>query len=148
MPRSGAGPTWTGFPFEDVPYAVVSTQDRPTKNITLAVEAVRRLLRRDRVDMKLSVTARLEPGGPGDRLWRAVRDAGMALGTALSVPDLPREVHAALYHCAALTVHPSFYEGIVGALPFVESIQRWDALYHCAGTALPWNCWSRSRRSG
>ena len=114
-------PYLTGFPFEDVPYAVVSTQDRPTKNITLAVEAVRRLLRRDRVDMKLFMTARLEPGGPGDRLWRAVRDAGMALD-ALSVPDLPREVHAALYHCAALTVHPSFYEGIVGALPFVESI--------------------------
>jgi glycosyltransferase involved in cell wall biosynthesis len=108
------------FPFEDVPYIVVPAQDHPTKNVALALEAVRLLLRRDYFDIKLLTTANLEPGRPSG-LWQAVHDGGMQL-EALSVPDLPRAVHAALYHCAALTVHPSFVESGVGCLDFAESI--------------------------
>ena len=36
--------------------------------------------------------------------------------------NLPREVHAALFHAAAVTVHASFFEGIIGCLPFYESV--------------------------
>jgi len=36
--------------------------------------------------------------------------------------DLPRDVHAAFYHCAALTVHPSIFEGGLGPFPFYESV--------------------------
>ncbi len=111
-------PYLQSFPFEDVPFIVVSTQDRPTKNIPLVVEAVRRLLRRDHVNLKLLMTARLPPG---QRLTRLVHDAGMGLD-ALSLPFLPPNVHAALYHCGAVTVHPSFFEGGIGVFPFAESV--------------------------
>jgi glycosyltransferase involved in cell wall biosynthesis len=109
----------TDFPFEDVPYVVVSAQDHPTKNIALAVEAVRLLLRRDYFDIKLFTIARLDK--PHEILWQAVHDGGMQM-EALSVPDLSRAARAALYHCAALTVHPSFVEGGVGCLEFAESV--------------------------
>jgi glycosyltransferase involved in cell wall biosynthesis len=109
------------FPFEDVQYVVVSGDDRPMGNIPLAVEAVRLLLLRDYFDIKLFMTAHLDPSKPDSRVRHAVRDAKMRF-EALSVPDLPPEVHAALYHCGAVTVHAAFCESGVGALPFWDSI--------------------------
>ena len=52
----------TTFPFEDVQYVVVSAEDCPTGNISLVVEAVRLLLLRDYFDIKLFMTAHLDPG--------------------------------------------------------------------------------------
>jgi len=40
----------------------------------------------------------------------------------VSMPDLPRDVHAAFYHCAELTVHPSVFEGGRAPFPFSEGI--------------------------
>jgi glycosyltransferase involved in cell wall biosynthesis len=40
----------------------------------------------------------------------------------ISLPDLPREEHSALLHCAAMTVHPSIVEGGHAPFPFYESI--------------------------
>jgi glycosyltransferase involved in cell wall biosynthesis len=40
----------------------------------------------------------------------------------VSMPDVPRDVHAALFHCASVTIHPTFYEGIVGTLTFYEAV--------------------------
>jgi glycosyltransferase involved in cell wall biosynthesis len=40
----------------------------------------------------------------------------------LSLPDLPRDVHAALYHGASLAIHASFYEGGQAPFPFHEAV--------------------------
>jgi glycosyltransferase involved in cell wall biosynthesis len=111
----------TDFPFEDVPYIVVAARNCRTNNIAIALEAVRLLLRREYFDVKLFTSARFEIGKLSDLLWKAIHDGGMQMD-ALSVPDLSRATHAALYHCAAVTVHPSFVEGGVGCLTFGESI--------------------------
>ena len=111
----------TDFPFEEVDYAVVSTQDRPTKNLGMAAGVVLDVLRRRRRDLKLIVTAPLHFGAVWTTLPSLIERQQAPLDI-LSATDLPRKVHAALYHGAAVVIHPSFYEGIVGALPFFEAI--------------------------
>jgi glycosyltransferase involved in cell wall biosynthesis len=115
---------WTylaNFPFEDVVYVAVSTQDRPTKNYPLVVEALRRMIRRDYHNVKLLVTAAVGPDAPIGQLSRSIHESRMELD-AISVPDLPRPEHAAFYHCAAVTVHPSLIEGGHIAFPWSESV--------------------------
>jgi glycosyltransferase involved in cell wall biosynthesis len=109
------------FPFEDVPYVVVSTQDRVTKNIGRTAESVRRLLRRDRVDVKLFTTASLHLGANWTLLPGVIEREQMQRDV-VSVPDLPRQIHAALFHCAAAAIHPSFFEGGLGPFPFYEAV--------------------------
>jgi glycosyltransferase involved in cell wall biosynthesis len=111
----------TDFPFEHVSYIAVSTQDRPTKNVQLIVAALARLIRRRFVNCKVLMTTPLWNGASWTDLPRTVSGAGLDLDV-VSMPGLPRNVHAALYHCAALAVHASFLEGIVGTLPFFEAI--------------------------
>jgi glycosyltransferase involved in cell wall biosynthesis len=109
------------FPFETAPYFVVATQDRPTKNIGLAARALATLVRQLGINVKMITTARFFWGETWTSLPGIVEDEQLQYDV-LSMPDLPREVHAALFHCAALTVHPSFFEGIVGTLPLFESL--------------------------
>lgn len=109
------------FPFEETPYVVVSTQDRPTKNICMAALAVINLIRKRHVQIKMVTTATIHYGADWTDLPGSI-ETRQAQSDILSMPDLPRDVHAALYHCAAATLHPSFYEGIVGALPLFESL--------------------------
>jgi glycosyltransferase involved in cell wall biosynthesis len=122
--RYAATRTWrylADFPFEDVTYIAVSTQDRPTKNVQLIVAALARLVRRRFVDCKLLMTTPLWHGASWTDLPKTVSAPGLDLDV-LSMPGLPRDVHAAFYHCAALAVHASFLEGIVGTLPFFEAV--------------------------
>jgi glycosyltransferase involved in cell wall biosynthesis len=109
------------FPFEETPYIVVSTQDRPTKNINRAAEALVSLLRGEFVNLKMFMTAAFHEGADWTLLPGLVEKQGLQFDV-VSMRDLPRETHAALYHCAAVTVHPSYYEGIVGTLTFYESV--------------------------
>ena len=109
------------FPFEEVPYIVVSTQDRVTKNIGTVAEAVRRLIRRDRINIKLLTTAALHFDSEWTLLPNIVERHQLHYDV-LSLHRLPREVHAALYHCAALVVHPSFFEGGETSFPFSEGV--------------------------
>jgi glycosyltransferase involved in cell wall biosynthesis len=109
------------FPFEQTPYVAVSTQDRPTKNIGVVAEAVRLLLRRERIDLKLLITAPLHFGATWTRLPGLIERHQLQFDV-VSVPHLLREAHAALYHCAALTVHASMFEGGHGPFPFYESV--------------------------
>ena len=111
----------TDFPFEDVSYVAVSTQDRPTKNVQLIVAALARLIRRRFVNCKVLMTTPLWHGAGWTDLPGTISEPGLDLDV-VSMPGLPRDVHAALYHCAALAVHASFLEGIVGALPFFEAV--------------------------
>ena len=110
------------FPFEDVTYVAVSTQDRPTKNVQLIVAALARLVRQRFVNCKILMTTPLWPNASWwTDLPQTISGAGLDLDV-ISMPELPRDVHAALYHCAALAVHASFLEGIVGTLPFFEAV--------------------------
>jgi glycosyltransferase involved in cell wall biosynthesis len=109
------------FPFEDVNYVAVSTQDRPTKNIPIVIEAVRRLIRHEYSNVKLFMTTILRENTPGCAVPDALRETRLQLD-AVSMPNLPKAEHAAFYHCAAVTVHPALFEGGAMAFPFPESV--------------------------
>jgi hypothetical protein len=118
--RHAAERGWWGladYPFEHVDIIMVSTQDRPNKNLRLAAEAVLELIREARMGIRL-VTASGQ-GNPGSPFQRFVRERRLG-PDALLLHDLPPDIHAALYHCAALTIHPAFFEG--GTFPFPESV--------------------------
>jgi glycosyltransferase involved in cell wall biosynthesis len=109
------------FPFEQCTFIVGATQDRPTKNLGLAAEAAERMVRRDRDDVKLFLTAPVNFGAHWTRMPNIVEQRQFCRDL-VSLHDLPRQVHSALFHAASLTVHTSFYEGIIGCLPLYESI--------------------------
>ncbi|WP_237214353.1 glycosyltransferase family protein [Falsiroseomonas oryziterrae] len=111
------------FPLEHVDYIAMSTQERPSKNLSAAVEAVRILVQERHGSTKLLMTTPLvsDAATPYLRIAAKVRRDGLALD-ALSVPGLPAAEHAALYHAAALTVHPAFFEGGDAPFPFAESV--------------------------
>lgn len=109
------------FPFEEVPFIAISTQDRVTKNIQLAARALQILLRDRRHDFKILTTAPLHFGQSWTVLPALVEDSQTQFDL-VSMPDLPRQEHAALLHCAAITVHPSIFEGGHAPFPFYESV--------------------------
>ena len=109
------------FPFEHVRFAAISTQDRVTKNIRIAVDAVDCIVRERQDSFKVITTAQLHHGTHFTPTPRAIEVAQLHFDV-LSMPDLPREVHAALYHCAELAVHTSVFEGGRGVFPYYESI--------------------------
>jgi glycosyltransferase involved in cell wall biosynthesis len=119
--KHAAERNWTylrEFPFEEVSYLVIATQDRPNKNIGLVVEAVRRLIRRDLVDIKLLITATIDDGSV---LQTQIQEMGLH-HDVVALPHLPADVHAALFHGAALAVHPSVFEGGRAPFPFSEAV--------------------------
>jgi len=109
------------FPFEEVPFVFLATQDRVTKNVGRAAEVVRRLIVHERANLKLFTTAPVHHGANWT-LFPSVHDNHILSRDIISVPDIPRDVHAAFFHCAEATIHPTFYEGIVGTLTFYESV--------------------------
>jgi glycosyltransferase involved in cell wall biosynthesis len=114
-------PYLVDFPFEDVRYVAVSTQDRATKNIPIVIEAIRRLIRQEYCNLKLLMTTVLEEDKPGCSVPAALHQARLYCD-AISLPRLPRAEHAAFYHCAAVTVHPAVFEGGTMAFQFPESV--------------------------
>jgi len=119
--RTRGWTTLQTYPFEEVDYIAVSTQDRVTKNIRLVAETVRTLVRDGRMDLKLFMTAPLHWGATWTPL-PALLASEQLMGDVVSMTDLPRDVHAAFYHCAALTVHPSIFEGGLGPFPLYEAV--------------------------
>ncbi|EKY25701.1 hypothetical protein [Brevundimonas naejangsanensis] len=109
------------FPFEEVDYVAISTQDRVTKNIRIITEAVRRLIREERVNIKMFMTAPIHFGATWTPL-PALLEREMFAADLISMTDLPRDVHAAFYHCAALAVHSSIFEGGRGVFPYYEAV--------------------------
>jgi glycosyltransferase involved in cell wall biosynthesis len=111
------------FPLEHVDYIAVSTQERPSKNISLVIEALRILVQERFGTTKLLMTTEVidDPATPFLRSHGLIREHGLMLD-AVSVPRLPNPEHAALYHAAAITVHPSFFEGGDAPFPFSESV--------------------------
>lgn len=109
------------FPFEECDFIVDATHDRPTKNLGMTIDAVERIVRRDRQPLKLFLTANVNHGAHWTRLPKIIEDCQFHRDF-VSMHNLPRDVHAALFHAAAVTVHASFFEGIIGCLPFYESV--------------------------
>lgn len=109
------------YPFEDVRYVAVSTQDRVTKNLRVMAEACRRLVRSQRVDFRMITTAPIHYGASWTPL-PAFLENELLSHDVTSMVGLPRDVHAAFYHAAELTVHPSIYEGGHGPFPYYEAI--------------------------
>jgi hypothetical protein len=109
------------YPFEQVRYIAVSTQDRVTKNIRLILDSILRLVRHDRMDLKIMSTAPLHFGADWTVLPGTIERA-QAHRDLISVPDLPREQHAALFHCSTLAVHASIFEGGHAPFPFYEAV--------------------------
>ena len=108
------------FPFEEVPYIAISTQDRVTKNVQLAARSLQILLRERRKNLKLLMTAPLH----FHQNWTvlpSVVEENLSQFDVVSVPDLPRDVHAAFLYCAAIAVHPSIFEGGHAPFPFYEA---------------------------
>jgi len=108
------------YPFEEVPFIAVSTQDRVTKNIRIVADAVTHLVRHSGVDVRMFMTAQFVRGATWSPLPRVVEDAQLHRDV-VSVPDLPNAVHAAFYHAAELAIHPSIFEGGAGTFPFLEA---------------------------
>ena len=109
------------FPFEEVDYIVVSTQDRASKNISAIAQVVCNLIRLKRRNIKLITTASIHFGASWTLLPGLIEHEQIQLDL-LSMSDLPRDVHAALYHAAALAVHSSFFEGGRAPFPFSEAL--------------------------
>ena len=115
---------WTylqDFPFEETSFLVASTHDRPSKNLGVIVRALDRLVRRDGEPLKALLTARLLPGAEWTRLPALRAERGLA-ADVLSMPDLPRDAHAALLHLGAVVVHPTLFEGGHAPFPFGEAV--------------------------
>lgn len=113
-------PYFEDYPFEDSPYVAISTQDRVTKNLRIVADAISRVVRDDRVNLKMLMTAHLMFGTHWSPLPYFVEDAQLHRDI-ISMPDLPRAVHAAFYHAAELAIHPSIFEGGAGTFPFLEA---------------------------
>lgn len=111
----------TDYPFEDVPYIAVSTQDRVTKNIKVVADAAHKLIRDERFDTRVLMTARLLLETDWTPLPQLVTTQQLHR-EVISIPDLPRSEHAAFYHCAEVAVHPSIFEGGMGTFPFYEAV--------------------------
>lgn len=122
--RHAAENGWTylvDFPFEHISYIAVSTQDRVTKNIRIVADAVAICNARGGTGFKALVTAKIDFNARHTPLPGAI-ETSRGFHDIISVPDLPRDVHAAFYHCAELAVHPSVFEGGRGVFPYYEAI--------------------------
>jgi len=109
------------YPFEDVPYIAVSTQDRVTKNIPVVANAVDDLIREHRIDVRLFMTAHFQFAWPPTPVARLVQER-QSVRDIVSLPNLPRAEHAAFYHAAEIAVHPAIFEGGAGTFPFYEAV--------------------------
>ena len=98
------------LPFEDIGYVFCSTQNRPYKNVVGLVKAVRLLIRERYRNIKLVMTGYMNFDDGEDKVAQYVR-AEQLHWDVVSIHRVPRLVHAALFRGAALTVHPSFFEG-------------------------------------
>lgn len=109
------------FPFENARYVAVSTQDRVTKNLSVVVEAIERIVRDWHDHLKVIMTAKVNFSSHATQTSSRIARAQLQFDV-LSMPDLPRDVHAAFYHCAEVAVHPSVFEGGNGPFPYYEAI--------------------------
>jgi glycosyltransferase involved in cell wall biosynthesis len=114
-------PRLGSFPFDNAPYILLSTQNRSYKNVLQVAKAIRVLNHQRGYRVHLALTGQFKPSDKTDALARyAINNHLMEY--LLPLPRVPDDVLAALYGCAAVAIHPSLYEGGVGAFPFYEAL--------------------------
>lgn len=109
------------FEFENTCYAIVSTQDRPYKNLSFVINAFFDAVNKKGLDAYLFLTSEVDLSNSEKEITKTILKQ-RAQHRIFSLPRVPNKIHAALYHCAALTIHPSYTEGGVGSYPFVEGM--------------------------
>lgn len=102
----------------DAPFVFCSTQNRAYKNVALVVKSVAELRKSEVPGLRLVMTGQVDYNSTG--MPELITKLG-AVYDFISLPRVPRPVHAAIYHLASVTVHPSFHEGGTGAFPLWES---------------------------
>lgn len=100
------------FAIEDSRFLLLSSRQRPYKNIARVVEAVEMLIRQRKFDIKLIVT-----GAFTAELDEYVREKRL-MYDVISLHHVPPDLHAYLFYLAEAAIHPSFFEG---GFPFTFS---------------------------
>ncbi|MEQ8822809.1 MAG: hypothetical protein RIC14_00370 [Filomicrobium sp.] len=109
------------FDFATQPYVVISTQNRPYKNLLFAVKAFLKMVSEKSIDARLILTSPFDLADDSDKIAEVIHSQN-AYDRVFCLPRVPEDVHASLYHCARATVHPSLSEGGVSAYPFLEGM--------------------------
>ena len=120
------------YPYEEVDFVFCSTMNRPHKNVSTLLNSVVDV-RNEYAPLKLILsapvdTASVEPVGALIRKTRSHIDV-------LSINHTPNHIHACLYRLAAVTVHPSPFEG---GFPFTfsESLSMGTPIILARGPAV------------
>ena len=109
------------FPFDESRYIFLSTQNRNYKNILLVARSLYQLKKEHQFSLKIIMTGAIDYDNHEDKLVRFIRENRLE-ADIISIPFLPNNILAALYHCAAITIHSSFFEGGTSAFPFYEGV--------------------------
>jgi len=110
-----------GFPFHTAKYAICSTQARPYKNLDFLVDTYLWMIEKYNLDVYLFLTSEFDISDKNDPIGKIIWKRRM-IDRVFSLHRVPNKVHAALYHNATCTLHPSFTEGGVGSYPFLEGM--------------------------
>lgn len=102
-------------------FILVSTQNRPYKNTLTAIDAIELYNRSAERPLRLIMTGDYGVDDPDHPIGTHVRDRGLLLDV-IALPRVPDDVLAALYHCADIAVHASFFEGGQGTFVFNEAV--------------------------
>lgn len=112
----------TQFDFENEKYVLISTQNRPYKNLKFIIEIIPQIIEQMGENVYFFFTAELDyTKFEDDPLIKFIFKKRLQR-FIFSVPRLPDKVHAAMYHCATMSLHPSLAEGGVGSYPFMEGM--------------------------
>jgi len=115
--RQHVYPYLNSLDLPNIPYLFVSTQIRPYKNMLRLVAAVERLIRDHHINIKLITTGTMAFADKSAEVAQMVLKQALWFDV-ISIPRVPSDIHRLLYRFAALTIHPSFFEG---GFPFVFS---------------------------
>jgi glycosyltransferase involved in cell wall biosynthesis len=109
------------FDFENKKFILISTQNRPYKNLKFLIDILPKITRQFEDEVYFFFTAAFDFQDSEDSIVKKLMKARLT-HRVFSIPRLPNKVHAAIYHCATLTVHPSLAEGGAGSYPFMEGM--------------------------
>ncbi|MBP7251857.1 MAG: glycosyltransferase [Alphaproteobacteria bacterium] len=86
-------------------YIMLSTQNRPYKNVLRVIRAVHLLNRKDGLNLKIIMT-----GAPTEEIARYIHKHYL-YEDVIAITRVSEKIHSALFRCAALAIQPSLFEG-------------------------------------
>lgn len=126
-------PVLASMAYEDMDFVLISSRNRPHKNFLTALQAIEHLIRDQYSSIKAMTTSPLDLTSD-EPVSRYIVEHKLHQDL-LSINHLPAHVHAALYRLAAVTVHPSPFEG---GFPFTfpESLSMGTPIIMARGPAV------------